>query len=185
MVLPCSAEPIASDTMLGFGIGLLAIDTPTAASAPAGAGWAAFVWWAVSGIIAASIGGAIAAANSPDQSGLGRVGHALGAWAVATVVVVAAAAIVPASAGSVAGNLAGPTYAANARVAYYANNPVRETVGSTSRPATQAQLEEARKHFAYAMLASFFALLLGAGAAYAAGMATTARAIEGAARPVT
>ena len=184
MVLPCSAEPIASDTMLGFGIGLLAIDTPTAASAPAGAGWAAFVWWAVSGIIAAFIGGAIAAANSPDQSGLGRVGHALGAWAVATVVVVAAA-IVPASAGSVAGNLAGPTYAANARVGYYANNPVRETVGSTSRPATQAQLEDARKHFAYAMLASFFALLLGAGAAYAAGMATTARAIEGAAKPVT
>jgi hypothetical protein len=105
----------------------------------------------------------------------------LGAWAVATVVVVAAAAIIPASAGSVAGNLPGPTYAANARVAYYANNPVRETVGSTSRPATQAQLEEARKHFAYAMLAGFFALLLGAGAAYAAGMVTIARAIEGAA----
>jgi hypothetical protein len=172
-------------TMLGFGIGLLALDTHTAASAPAGAGWAAFVWWAVSGIIAAFIGGAIAAANSPDQSGLGRVGHALGAWAVATVVVVAAAAMVPASAGSIAGNLAGPSYAANARVAYYANNPVRETVGSTSRPAAQVQMEEARKHLAYAMLASFFALLLGAGAAYAAGMATTARAIEGAARPVT
>jgi hypothetical protein len=172
-------------TMLGFGIGLLAIDTHTAASAPAGAGWAAFVWWAVSGIIAAFIGGAIAAANSPDQSGLGRVGHALGAWAVATVVVVAAAAIVPASAGSIAGNLAGPSYAANARVAYYANNPARETVGSTSRPAAPAQMEEARKHLAYTMLASFFALLLGAGAAYAAGMATTARAVEDAARPVT
>lgn len=37
-------------TMLGFGIGLIAIDIPTATSAPAGAGWAAFVWWAVSGI---------------------------------------------------------------------------------------------------------------------------------------
>jgi hypothetical protein len=172
-------------TMLGFGIGLLALDTHTAASAPAGAGWAAFVWWAVSGIIAAFIGGAIAAANSPDQSGLGRVGHALGSWAVATVIVVAAAAMVPASAGSIAGNLAGPSYAANARVAYYANNPARETVGSTSGPATQAQMEEARKHLAYAMLASFFALLLGAGAAYAAGMATTARAVEDATRPVT
>ena len=70
-------------TMLGFGIGLLAIDVPTAQSAPAGATWAAFVWWAVSGIIAAFIGGAIAAANSPDQTGLGRVGHALAAWSVA------------------------------------------------------------------------------------------------------
>jgi hypothetical protein len=175
-------------TMLGFGIGLLAIDTPTAASAPASAGWPAFVWWAVSGIIAAFIGGAIAAANSPDQSGLGRVGHAVGAWAVATVIVVAAAAMIPASAASIAGNLAGPSYVANARVAYYSNNlanPTRETVGSTSKPGTQAEVEEARKHLAYAMLASFFALLLGAGAAYAAGMATTARAVEDAARPVT
>lgn len=109
----------------------------------------------------------------------------MGAWAVATVVVVAAAAIVPASAGSIAGNLASPSYAANARVVYYANNPARETVGSTSRPAAPAQMEEARKHLAYTMLASFFALPLGAGAAYAAGMATTARAVEDAARPVT
>src|SRR2546429_7842171 len=69
-------------TMLGFGVGLLAIDIPTASSAPAGAGWAAFVWWAVSGIIAAFIGGAVAAANSPDQTGLGRVGHPLAAGAV-------------------------------------------------------------------------------------------------------
>jgi hypothetical protein len=61
-------------TMLGLGIGLIAIDVPTAASAPATSGWAAFVWWSVSGIIAAFIGGAVAAANSPDQTGLGRVG---------------------------------------------------------------------------------------------------------------
>jgi hypothetical protein len=31
-------------TMLGFGIGLLAIDVPTASSAPAGADWAALLW---------------------------------------------------------------------------------------------------------------------------------------------
>jgi hypothetical protein len=100
-------------TMLGFGVGLLAIDVPTAQSAPAGAGWAAFVWWAVSGIIAAFVGGAVA--RSPSQ----------------------------------------------------------------------AQLEEARQHFAHVMFASFCALLLGAGAAYAAGMATTGRAVGDAARPVT
>ncbi|MCA1454180.1 hypothetical protein I6F35_13275 [Bradyrhizobium sp. BRP22] len=172
-------------TMLGFGIGLLAIDVSTATAAPAGAGWAAFVWWAVSGIIAAFIGGAVAAANSPDQTGLGRVGHALGAWAVATVVVVAAAALMPASATSIASNLVGPTYAASARVAALSNVPGRETVGSTARSATQAQIDEARKHFAYAMFASFCALLLGAGAAYAAGMATTGRAVAETARPVT
>jgi hypothetical protein len=172
-------------TMLGFGIGLLAIDVPTAQSAPAGAGWAAFVWWAVSGIIAAFVGGAVAAANSPDQTGLGRVGHALAAWSVATVVVVAGAAMIPASATSIAGNLIGPSYAASARVAYVSGTAGRETVGATARSPTQPQLEEARKHFAYVMFASFCALLLGAGAAYAAGMATTSQVIKEAARPVT
>src|SRR5437868_8188301 len=124
-------------TMLGFGVGLLAIDVPTAQSAPAGAGWAAFVWWAVSGIIAAFIGGAVAAANSPDQTGLGRVGHALAAWSVATVVVVAASAMIPASATGVASNLVGPSYAASARVAYLTTNPSRETIGSAARSPTQ------------------------------------------------
>ncbi|WGD54134.1 hypothetical protein QA641_09675 [Bradyrhizobium sp. CB1650] len=172
-------------TMLGFGIGLLAIDIPTAGSAPAGAGWAAFVWWAVSGIIAAFLGGAVAAANSPDQTALGRVGHAMAAWAVATVVVVGAAAMLPASATSIASNLVGPSYSASTRVAYFSNNTGRETVGATTRTATPAQIDAARKHFAYAMFASFCALLLGAGAAYAAGMATTGQAVKEAARPVT
>ena len=172
-------------TMLGFGIGLLAIDIPTASSAPAAAGWAAFVWWAVSGIIAAFIGGAVAAANSPDQTGLVRVGHALAAWSVATVVVVAATALIPASTTSIAGNLIGPSYAASSRIAALSGVPGRETVGSAVRSPTQAQIDEARKHFAYVMFASFCALLLGAGAAYAAGMATTGAAIKQAARPVT
>jgi hypothetical protein len=156
-------------TMLGFGIGLLAIDVPTAQSAPAGAGWAAFVWWAVSGIIAAFIGGAVAAANSPDQTGLGRVGQALAAWSVATVVVVAAAALIPTSTTSVASNLVGPSYAASVRVAALSGVPNRETVGSAVRSPTQSQIEEARKHFAYVMFASFCALLPGAGAAYDCG----------------
>src|SRR5256714_7699435 len=172
-------------TMLGFGIGLLAIDIPTATSAPGSTGWAAFVWWAVSGIIAAFVGGAVAAANSPDQTGFGRVGHALAAWSVATVVVVAASALIPASATSVASNLVGPSYSASARVAYVSGVSGRETVGATARSSTQAQIDEARKHFAYVMFASFCALLLGAGAAYAAGMATTSQAIKEAARPVT
>jgi hypothetical protein len=38
-------------TMLGFGIGLLAIDVPTASSAPAGADWAALLWGAVGGLV--------------------------------------------------------------------------------------------------------------------------------------
>jgi hypothetical protein len=80
--------------------------------------------------------------------------------------------------------LLGPSYSASARIAALSGTPTRETVGSTAKP-TQAQIDEARKHFAYVMFASFCALLLGAGAAYAAGMATTGAAIKQAAKPVT
>jgi hypothetical protein len=159
--------------MLGLGVGLLTIDVPTAESAPSTAGHIAFVWWAVSGIIAAFAGGAVAAANAPDQSNAGRVGHALAAWAVAVVIVVGASALTAGSAANVASNLAGPTTSAAARIA--AISPARDTTGQPRRTPTQAQVEEARRHFAYTMLASFFALLLGAGAAYAAGISVDAR----------
>ena len=160
--------------MLGFGIGLLSVDVPTADAAPATTGYIAFIWWAVSGIIAAFAGGAVAAANAPDQTDPGRVGHALAAWAVATVVVVGASALTAGSVANVASNLAGPSYGASTRVIALA--PARDTTGQAVRRApTQAQVEQARKHFAYTMLASFFALLLGAGAAYAAGISVNAR----------
>jgi len=172
-------------TMLGFGIGLLSVDVQTADSAPQGVSWAAFVWWAVSGIIAAFIGGAIAAANAPDQTAPGRVAHALGSWAVATVLVVAATAMTAGTAASVASNLAGPSYAASTRIAAL-SPPSRQTTGSARQTApTQAQIDEAKKHFAYVMLASFFALLCGAGAAYAAGMHTTGQLVREAAEPIT
>ena len=160
--------------MLGFGIGLLAVDVPTAEAAPTTTGHIAFVWWAVSGIIAAFAGGAVAAANAPDQTNAGRVGHALAAWAVAVVTVIGASALTAGSAANIASNLAGPSYGAAARIAGI--SPARETTGQTARRTpTQAQVEEARRHFAYTMLASFFALLLGAGAAYAAGISVDAR----------
>src|SRR5205085_732891 len=133
-------------TMLGFGIGLLSVDIPTADSVSAGAGWAAFVWWAVSGIIAAFIGGVIAAANAPDQTAPGRVAHALGAWAVATVLVVTASALTVGTSATVANNLAGPAYIASVRVA--ALTPTRQTTGAARQTTpTQAQIEEAKKHF--------------------------------------
>jgi len=162
--------------MLGFGIGLLAVDVPTADAAPAATGHIAFVWWAVSGIIAAFAGGAVAAANAPDQTNAGRGGHALATWAVTTVIVVGASALTAGSVANVASNLAGPSYGASARIIALA--PVRDTTGQAvvvRRAPTQAQVAEARRHFAYTMLASFFALLLGAGAAYAAGISVNAR----------
>ena len=155
-------------TMLGFGIGMLSVDVPTAASAPQGATWAAFVWWAVSGIVAAAAGGAVAASLAPDGTQASRAGHALAAWAVATVIVVGAAALTAGSAVSIASSLGGPSYAAGARLDAYASRNTRATTGQAAP--TAAQIEQARRHFGYVMLASFFALLLGAGAAYGASL---------------
>jgi len=173
-------------TMLGFGAGLLSIDIATANEAPKATGHIAFVWWAVSGIIAAFIGGAVAAANAPDQSDAGRVGHALGAWAVAIVVVVGASALTAGSAANVVGSLSGPSYSAFTRMDNLrARAPSRETTGQATARPTEAQAEEARRHFAYVMLASVAALLLGGFAAYGAGMATTPRVVRQVSETVT
>lgn len=163
-------------TMLGFGVGLLSVDVPMANEAPGTAGWVAFTWWAVSGIIAAFVGGAIAAVNAPGQSEAVRAGHALAAWAVAVVVVTGASALTAGSAAGIATNIAGPSYAAITRLDSY-RAPAATTgqaSASVQRP-TQAQIEEARRHFAYAMLASFCALILGAFAAYGAAITMTPR----------
>jgi hypothetical protein len=152
--------------LLGLGIGTLVFDAPTANNAPAAAGWAAFVWWAMSGIIAAFVGGMVAGGLSPDDSDWARAGHAIAAWAVTTVIVVGFASITANSAANVFSRLAGPAYSSMAYMDAV-SRPARTTTGEAqaARP-TQAQVEKARRHFAYAMFASLAALLLGAGAAY-------------------
>ena len=54
-------------TMLGLGIGLIAVDIPTAATAPVKTGSAAALWWWASGIFAAFVGGAVAGAYALTQ----------------------------------------------------------------------------------------------------------------------
>jgi hypothetical protein len=77
-------------TMLGIGIGLMSLDPSTAASAPLGVSWGAFLYWAICGIIAAFIGGWVAGAITPAGTG---AAHGLAAWAVATLIVVGAATL--------------------------------------------------------------------------------------------
>jgi hypothetical protein len=161
-------------TMLGFGVGMLSVDVATANEAPRTTGHLAFAWWAVSGVIAAFAGGAVAAANTPDQTDSGRVGAALAAWMVAIVAVVGASALTAGSAAGVVSNLGGPAYAAVARIDNL-RAPARTPAGQVVARATPAEIEAARKHFAYVMLASFAALLCGGFAAYGAGMAVTPR----------
>jgi hypothetical protein len=151
-------------TMLGLGVGLLSVSAATASSAPFGVSWAAFLWWAASGIFAAFVGGTFAAMHSPSQSENVRIGHAVASWAVATVLVVGAAALTAGGAATMAGAMAGPGSATAANIQALTRPAPGVTV-------SQQQLEQARRQFGAAMFASFFALLLGAGAAFLGGAA--------------
>lgn len=146
--------------MAGFGFGLLAIDVPTADNAPQAVSWAVFTWWAVSGVISAFVGGWTAANFSDSWTAETRATHGLMAWAVATLIVVGVTGF--AASGSLASNLSGPTGIAMAQY----QRLTEPRIAGQPRP-TQAQLEQARKHLAAAMLASFVALIVGAGAAVA------------------
>ena len=146
--------------MVGFGLGLLSIDVPTAEAAPTAVSWAVFCWWAVSGVISAFAGGWVAANFSETFTAESRGAHGLVAWAVATLMVVAVAGF--AATNSVASDLAGPTGTAIAQ--YRSFTEVR--TGAPARP-TQAHLETARRNLALTMIGSFVALVLGAGAAVA------------------
>src|SRR3954467_7719250 len=75
--------------MLGVGVGLSTVDvasgdTPSAGSLSIGAG----IWWVVSGIVAAAVGGYIAGRLSGKPSQSTTAYHGLIAWAVSTVTVV-------------------------------------------------------------------------------------------------
>jgi hypothetical protein len=146
-------------SMAGYGFGLLTVDVPTVDSAPKAVSWAVFAWWAVSGVISSFAGGWVAGSFSASFTAEGRAAHGLGAWALSALIVIGSASL--AASNSIAGNLAGPT-----------TTVLSQYQGFTQRPAgqprpTQAQLEQARRNLALAMIGSFVALIVGAGAAVA------------------
>lgn len=145
-------------SMLGFGLGLLSVDVPTAESAPKAVTWAVFTWWVVSGVISAFVAGWVAANFSDSFSAEGRATHGLLAWALATLIVLGASGLGAST--SVAGNLGGPVVTAFGEYRTISGPDVR------TRP-TPAQVEAARRNLALVMLGSFVALLVGAGAAVA------------------
>ena len=75
--------------MVGVGVGLSTVDvaagdTPSARSLSVGAG----IWWVISGIVAAAVGGYIAGRLSGKASQSTTAYHGLIAWAVSTLAVV-------------------------------------------------------------------------------------------------
>lgn len=154
-------------TMLGIGVGLISVDTATTTAAPGSISWAAFLWWAASGLIAAFAGGYVAAVAAKGlYSG---PAHALMAWATAVVVVVGAAAVTAGTSANVAGSLAGPTTAGLARLNALSDTPRARTTTGQATVAT-SEIEAARRAVAKGMLASFVALIMGAGAAFLGGL---------------
>ncbi len=147
--------------MAGYGFGLLTIDVPTADSAPKAVSWAVFAWWAVSGVMAAFTGGWVAAHFSPAFTAESRATHGLMAWALATLIVVGAAAF--ATNNSVASDLGGPTGTVLAQYQRLSTDSRLPAAG----PARTAYLEQVRRNLAMAMIGSFVALLFGAAAAVA------------------
>ena len=128
--------------LLGVGLGLTAIDARTTDASTVQ--WGAFTMWAISGIIAAFVGGGIAGWMAGAVDGSPGF-HGLATWTITTVIVVAAASYI-ATAGTAVGLMAGPSFAragvspAEAQAAASAAGPIA--------------------------LASFVALIIGAIAAY-------------------
>jgi hypothetical protein len=150
---------------LALGVGLIAVDVPTASAAPVKLSTAAALWWWASGIFSAFVGGAITGAYAASPRINTRIAHALAAWATASLIVIGAAGLSVGGAANIniLSNLAGPTSTAGGRL---------QTLTRPAQPGpqpSQAQLEAARKTVAATMLASFIALLFGGGAAFLGG----------------
>jgi hypothetical protein len=138
-------------SLLVAGLGLTAADTATVAGADgaeASVAWSVFAGWAISGIIAAFAGGAVAGWMAGAVDGSPGF-HGLAAWAVTTVVIAVGASLL-AGAGTALGAMAGPAFDAPGR-------------GQDLSP---AELEAAADMAGQMAIASFIALAVGAIAAY-------------------
>ena len=160
--------------MLGLGIGLLSVDTSAVATSPVGVSWGAFLFWAISGIIAAFVGGWVAGAVSPVLTG---GAHGLAAWALATLIVVGAATLGVGSTASIANNLVGPI-ASVARLNDLTRDDTRRGTVGQRQATNQEEVEAARRAVAGGMLGSFIALLIGAAAAFFGGIVGNQTATE-------
>jgi hypothetical protein len=134
--------------LLGLGLGLLAADPNAANAAAAEAGWMAFTWWAISGIISAFVGGWVAGWMAGAVDGSPGF-HGLATWAIATVIVMVGASLISAT-GTAVGTMAAPSFRA----------------GQTGENLTPAQAEAVADAAGAIALASFIALIAGAVAAY-------------------
>jgi hypothetical protein len=149
--------------LLGAGIGASSMEvrTPTQGEGQA-IGWGAFAWWSISGIIAAFAGGWAAGLLAAGAGSPNGALHGFLSWAVTTVVVITGAAIATGTAAAALGAMFAP-------IPTFIERP-------------QETSEAAQSAVAIFSLASFVALLIGAGAATWGGRLAYARTTQARAR---
>lgn len=139
-------------TLLGIGFGSMAF---TSRAAPGVLNWGAFFWWALAGIVAAFAGGYTAGGFAGSRNVRQAQMLSLLSWALALIAISAMVAFTAANSPSVFRHVAGPAAALFAQLDLGNVNPrVAESV---------------RQSISIAALASFVALLAGAGAAMLGG----------------
>lgn len=149
--------------LLGLGIGAVALDT--GASDEAAASATGLAWWSLAGIISALCGGVIAGRLARQAEHLNSMSHGFAAWAVSTLVVVAAVGGALGAGASSAANVAGPF---GARLAEYQSLRADARQPAAAPDAAvdlQSRTEAAADAIGTGALASFAALLIGALAA--------------------
>ena len=130
-------------TILGLGAGIISVGY---GMDPQSAAWAAFLWWAASGIFAAGVGGAVIGALGENIDDARKTMLALLAWATAFLIVALFAALAAGGGASLAGMLGGPV------------------AGWVATPPDAQMTDEMRQSMAGIAVSAVVALLLGAAA---------------------
>jgi hypothetical protein len=146
--------------LLGAGIGFSAFRVPATAGEAFAISWGAFIWWALSGILAAFAGGFAAFVWAPTNDRRSAWAHGFLTWCVTTVIVMAFVALAAGSSATLMSNLGGPAAAVAAQVDIAQRGLAGEPPPRMT-PETRARVDAARRALGHLSLASFFALLLG------------------------
>jgi hypothetical protein len=156
--------------LLGAGIGFSAFRVPVTSGEAFAVSWGAFIWWALSGILAAFAGGFAAYLWAPTNDVRSARVHGFLTWCVTTVIVMAFVALAAGSSATLMSNLGGPAAAVAAQVDIAQRGLAGEPPPRMT-PETRARVDSARRALGHLSLASFFALLLGAAAGVLGGNA--------------
>lgn len=158
--------------LLGLGIGATNLEGAIGEDAD-NVGGGAFAWWAISGILAAAGGGAIAGRMAKQGAHHNTASHGLAAWALSTLVVVGA---VGGMLGNGAMSAAGPLGAQLSEQAQPSSAARESQLPPQEAAALAARAEAAADGIGTGALFSFVALVTGAAAATFAARSAGSRA---------